>query len=184
MKMFVGLGNPGERYDLTRHNLGFWVTQLLDTENELSLSKNSFNSIITEIDINGKKAKLVQPQTYMNNSGEAVVKIKNFYKIDNQDICVIHDDVDLPMGNVKISLGGSSAGHKGVQSIIDQLGTDQFWRVRIGVGRSDKIPTEDWVLMKYTDIEHSNFLKVVSGTAEYLNTNDLAQTTLSIDINS
>jgi PTH1 family peptidyl-tRNA hydrolase len=181
MKLIVGLGNPEEKYDFTRHNLGFWVINLLGDELKFKSDHNFKAEIVTK-SIRNEDAILVKPQTYMNNSGEAVSKLKNYRKIDDADICVIHDDVDLAIGTVKISFGGSSAGHKGVQSIMNQLGTDQFWRVRIGAGRSDKIPTEDWVLMKYTDNERTQFLNIVKEVVDYLRTKDLTQTTFSIDI--
>ena len=154
MRLIVGLGNPGEKYINTRHNLGFLVIdKIAEKENIILRLENEFKSENGDFGSLEDRVKLVKPQTFMNNSGEAVSKLKNYYKIDSEDIWVIHDDIDLESGKVKIVLGGGSAGHKGVQSIIDQLGTDQFWRIRVGVGKSDIIPVEEWVLMNFEDKE-------------------------------
>lgn len=163
MKLIVGLGNPGEKYTKTRHNIGFCVIDNMAQKEGIGFDfDQKSESEVGEI----AEAKLAKPQTFMNNSGEAVSKIKNFYKIDDDDIIIIHDDVDLEIGKIRISLGGSSAGHKGVQSIIDHLGTDNFWRVRVGVGRDEKIPTEDWVLMNFED--NDKISKIIDETANYV----------------
>lgn len=150
MKLVVGLGNPGEKYSKNRHNAGFIIVDELASKNSL-LWENStkFNAEICV----SKDFILVKPQTFMNKSGEAVSKILSFYKIDNKDLLVIHDDVDLQFGEIKKQFGASSAGHKGVESIIDHIGSQNFWRVRAGIGRSEdkNIPTEDWVLQNFTD---------------------------------
>ena len=157
MKLIVGLGNPGEKYRLNHHNTGFLIIDeiakkqnvVMRLENEFKVEKGDFNA-------ENDRVMLVKLQTFMNNSGEAVSKLRSYYKLDTEDILVISDDIDLDFGKIRVALGGSSAGHKGVQSIIDQLGTDQFWRVRVGVGRNEQIPTEDWVLMNFSkqdDIE-------------------------------
>jgi PTH1 family peptidyl-tRNA hydrolase len=145
MKLIVGLGNPGLKYERTRHNLGFVVVDhfLKDLEqvNKSSWKDSSkFKSEIAEISWQPKagdmqKIILVKPKTYMNNSGMAVKALKDYYKIDGSDIWIINDDIDLPLGSLKIRLGGASAGHRGVESIIDALGTDKFWRFRLGIGK-------------------------------------------------
>lgn len=153
MRLVVGLGNPGDKYENTRHNVGFLVLDKIAQKKGITFRlENMYDSRYAEIGTLDDRTKLVQPQTFMNNSGQAVSKTKNFYKIDSEDTWVIHDDVDLEVGKVRVSLGGSSAGHKGVQSIIDNIG-DQFWRIRVGVGRDEKIPTESWVLMNFDDEE-------------------------------
>lgn len=147
MKLIVGLGNPGEKYEKTRHNLGFMVLDhfLRDAEtvkNTVWQNKDKFKSEIAEISWNSRKEKtlekviLAKPQTHMNNSGMAVSLLKNFYKISPSDIWVIHDELDLPLGTMKIRFGGASAGHHGVTSIMEKLGTDKFWRFRLGIGQS------------------------------------------------
>ena len=145
MKLIVGLGNPGLKYERTRHNLGFVVVDhfLKDLEQVNKSSwKDSpkFKSEIAEVSWQPKagvtqKIILVKPKTYMNNSGMAVKAIKNYYKINESDVWIINDDIDLPLGSLKIRLGGASAGHRGVESIIDSLGTDKFWRFRLGIGK-------------------------------------------------
>ncbi len=136
MKLIIGLGNPGEKYQNTRHNLGFMVLDEL-AEKMLSLAKTKwqenkkFNSQFIRID---PQAILVKPQTMMNASGFAVAKLAAFYKVEPENIWIIHDDADLPLGRIKIRLGGGSAGHRGIDSIIEQLGTDKFVRFRFGIG--------------------------------------------------
>lgn len=144
MKLIVGLGNPGPKYETTRHNVGFQVLDhlLKDLEPvEKSNWENSdkFKSEIYILEYKPKvgrleKVVLAKPLTYMNRSGEAVSKIANFYKIKPKDVWVIHDELDLPLETMKIRLGGSGAGHHGVESVIISLKTDKFWRFRMGIG--------------------------------------------------
>jgi len=144
MKLIVGLGNPGEEYDMTRHNLGFLVmdrflkdiTSVKDSKwSESSKLKSQF--FITEWQpklSESEKIIIAKPETYMNNSGMAVKLLLDFYKLDTNDLWVVHDDLDLPLGKLKIRFGGAGAGHHGVEHIIDTLGTDKFWRFRLGIG--------------------------------------------------
>lgn len=151
MKLIVGLGNPGGKYEGTRHNLGFMVVDHFLKDFEPVNKQNWEHSDKLKSDIvvfdwqrrqassgqaNMEKVVLAKPQTYMNNSGMAVSLLANFYKIASEDIWVIHDDFDLPLGSMKIRLGGASAGHHGVESIIGVLKTDRFWRFRMGTGES------------------------------------------------
>jgi PTH1 family peptidyl-tRNA hydrolase len=152
MKLIVGLGNPGKKYEKTWHNLGFLVIdQIRQTSNrnfsEFKESKK-FKAITAEANQIDEKINLVKPQTFMNNSGQAVEALTKFYKILPQDVWLIHDDIDLPVGRVRISQNASAGGHKGVQSVIDLLGTQQFVRFRLGIDSDKKgqIPTEDYVL--------------------------------------
>jgi len=154
MKLLVGLGNPGKKYQATWHNVGFMVVDLLkDKEfDQSSKFKNStkFKAEICEGEILGEKIILTKPKTFMNNSGQAVSALVNFYKIKPEDLWLIHDDIDLPLAKIRISQNSSAAGHKGVQSVIDNLGLQNFVRFRIGI-RSEKplkIPTEKYVLQK------------------------------------
>ena len=144
MKLIVGLGNPGEKYEKTRHNLGFMVVEnfLKDFETVKNTSwenSSKFKSDIAQIEWQPKhgsleKVILVKPKTYMNNSGMAVRLISDFYKLSPSDIWIIHDDIDLPLGTMKIRFGGATAGHHGVESVMRDLNTDKFWRFRMGVG--------------------------------------------------
>jgi len=167
MKLIVGLGNPGEKYTKTRHNTGFLIVdKIAEIKSAVFRLENEFKSENADFGDMENRVKLVKPQTFMNNSGEAVEKLRNYYKLDSEDIWVVHDDVDLELGKIKIVLGGSSAGHKGVQSIIDTIGTDQFWRIRVGVGRSDKISTDEWVLKNFEDKE--KLAKIIDETANFV----------------
>ena len=140
MKLIVGLGNPGLKYEKTRHNLGFIVLssflRKMEPVKETKWNDNEkFKAETAEVEYKEEKIILVSPKTFMNNSGMAVKAISQYYKIPPEDIWVIHDDVDISIGNMKIRFGGASAGHRGVDSIINTLGTDKFWRFRMGIGR-------------------------------------------------
>lgn len=152
MKLIVGLGNPGNKYVTNRHNVGFLILDsYANTVKATWEDDKKYDSCVSRVgDIY-----LLKPLTYMNNSGEAVSKFVNFFKIDPSEILVIHDDVDLEFGRTKKALGSSSAGHHGVESVIEKLGTKEFWRLRFGVGKPlDKIiKVEDWVLMDMTESE-------------------------------
>lgn len=143
MKLIVGLGNPGIKHERSRHNLGFKIIDGFFKDNspvkDTFKEEKKFQSEIAEIIWQPKKGKsekviLVKPLTYMNNSGLSVKNISVFFKIQSSDIWIIHDEIDLPLGAMKIRLGGSSAGHKGVESIIEHLKSEKFWRFRMGIG--------------------------------------------------
>ena len=132
MKLIVGLGNPGKKYEHTRHNVGFIVVEeLARRANGKWQMADKFSAEICKF---SPEILLIKPQTFMNGSGEAVAKIAQFYKVKPLDIWVIHDDVDIILGKLKIRIGGSGAGHHGVESIIESLGTDKFLRFRLGIG--------------------------------------------------
>lgn len=171
MIIIIGLGNPGKKYIKARHNLGFRVIDKFAREKRFPQFKVSkkFNSLISEGRLNKKKIILAKPQTFMNQSGKAVRSLINFYKITRSGLVVVHDDADLPLGKIKISEGRGAAGHKGVQSIIDELGTKNFVRFRIGIrpATSDKrqvTRVEDFVLEKFTKKEEE-ILKEVAKKA-------------------
>jgi len=138
MKLVVGLGNPGEKYKNTRHNLGFVVVDKLGKkvkgQGESWKFEKKFKAELLDFTLFASPLTLVKPQTYMNNSGLAVKMLTAYYNIHTTDLIIIHDDLDLPLGKIKVRLGGSGAGHHGVESIINTLGTDQFIRVRLGIG--------------------------------------------------
>lgn len=150
MKIAVGLGNPGEKYAGSRHNIGFAVIdEILNDYVAGPRFNKKFDSITYSLD---KNRLLLKPQAFMNLSGKAVNRVVNFYKVKAEDLMVIHDDVDLDFGEIKHQFGRGAAGHKGVQSIIDSLGSDQFNRVRIGVGRSETgMDVDKWVLQKFSE---------------------------------
>ena len=133
MFLIVGLGNPGAEYDKTRHNVGFMAADVIAAKYGFGTARAKFDGLISEGGIAGEKVYLLKPQTYMNLSGNAVVKAANFYKILPQNIIVIHDDMDLPVGKVKAKTGGGAGGHNGLKS-IDAAVTPNYHRIRIGVG--------------------------------------------------
>lgn len=143
MHLIVGLGNPGEEYRNSRHNLGFRVVDELASRLGVRHFKSKFRSLIAEANLNGQKIILSQPQTFMNLSGESVRDIFDFYKIPKNHMIVIYDDLDLDVGKLRIREKGASGGHKGVDSVINCLKTGDFARVRIGIGRPTNDLTED-----------------------------------------
>jgi PTH1 family peptidyl-tRNA hydrolase len=155
MKLIVGLGNPGKKYENTRHNLGFKVLAAFGPYRH---DKNS-NALISKIG----ESIFILPQTFMNESGRAVQAVANFYKIDRNEIWVFHDEIDLPLGTIRISFGSSSAGHKGVESIINSINAKDFYRIRMGIMSESKgmIPTEDFVLQNFLPDENTIVEKMI-----------------------
>lgn len=148
--LIIGLGNPGREYAETRHNVGFMVIDRLCVRLNARLTRYQFKSLIGETEYEGKRLLLVKPQTYMNLSGQAVASLVRFYKLPLEQLLVIHDDLDLPPGALRLRPAGGSAGQKGVQSIIDQLGTQKFPRLRIGIGRPPgHMDAADYVLQPF-----------------------------------
>ncbi len=180
MKLIFGLGNPGINYTNTRHNAGFIVLDYLkDYYSFGDYKRNSrFIAEISEGFIENVKVLLVKPLTYMNLSGDSVTKIINYYKVKTEDICVIHDDIDLPLGKIRFKDDSSSGGHNGIKSIINKLGTKKFKRIKIGVdNRSNtKIGTKDYVLSNFSedeldilkDILETERLKIISKSLDKL----------------
>lgn len=157
MKIIFGLGNPGSKYEQTRHNVGFLAIDYFLTDKQTITCRSKFKAHICEYHQAGQKILFVKPETFMNLSGQAVSQLVQFYNIDYQaDILVIHDEIDLPLGMIRSAFNSSAAGHNGVQNIIDELGSNQFHRIRIGVeSRENKSipPTESFVLQKFSDEE-------------------------------
>lgn len=149
--LVVGLGNPGLQYENTRHNAGFIAVDKLAEESGFGISKNKFNALSGEFKINDKRILVIKPQTFMNNSGQAVQKTANFYKIPAERIIVLQDDISLDIGKIRIRRKGSDGGQKGMRDIIELLGTDNIMRIKIGVGAKPH-PNYDlaaWVLSKF-----------------------------------
>ena len=132
IRLIVGLGNPGPEYEQTRHNAGFWLVDNL-AGNAL-VRETRFNALAGRITIEGQQVWLLEPQTFMNRSGQSVRALASFYKIAPEEILVVHDELDLPPGAAKIKKGGSSGGHNGLKDITSALGTQDYWRLRIGIG--------------------------------------------------
>ncbi len=156
MKLIVGLGNPGKEYKDTRHNTGFIFLDRIAYEHKVKFKLDvKLKCEICDIVINDEKVFLIKPQTYMNLSGTSVKLVCNYYGIDINDLLIIHDDLDLEVGKIRLRAHGSSGGHKGIQNIIDNLGTDQFKRLKIGIDKVESKYTIDYVLSKFSKEELS-----------------------------
>lgn len=154
MKLIVGLGNPGRKYKKTRHNIGFMVVDELLARHHLKLDKTKFNGDFAMEMIAGEKVILLQPQTYMNLSGNAVRPLMDYYGIEIEDVLVVYDDLDLPTGKIRLRAKGGHGGHNGMRSLIEHFGTKEFNRIRFGVGRPNSaIPIVDYVLNDFAKAE-------------------------------
>lgn len=157
MKLIVGLGNPGSKYEKTRHNIGFDVVDLLAKEFKAPAFRDKFQGLLTEVTFQGEKVLFLKPQTYMNLSGDSVNAVAKFYKISNDDILIIYDDMDTPLGKIRFRPKGSSGGHNGIKSIIAHMG-EVFPRIRFGIGKPT-LPSQiggdiiDFVLSRFTKEE-------------------------------
>jgi PTH1 family peptidyl-tRNA hydrolase len=151
MKIIAGLGNPGQKYDKTKHNTGFMTMDHYLDEKDLSLDKDKFEGHWTKQKINGEDVILLEPQTYMNESGRSVSQVANFFKVDTEDILIIQDDMDMPIGKIRIRANGKSGGHNGIKSIIRDLGTEKFNRLKIGIRHPKNATVVSWVLTPFND---------------------------------
>lgn len=145
------LGNPGIKYNGTRHNAGFMAADAMEKKLGVSINKMRFKALTQTVDISGKKVLLMKPQTFMNLSGDAIVQAANFYKVPPERVIVVSDETALPIGKLRIRRGGSAGGHNGLKSVIARLGTDQFPRIRLGVGDKPHPDYDmaDWVLSAF-----------------------------------
>lgn len=150
IQLIAGLGNPGAEYADTRHNAGFWLLNAIAQELGMRLQpEKNYRGLMARTIYQGRNLWLLEPQTFMNASGQSVAALARFFKIPPQDILVAHDELDLPPGGAKLKLGGSHAGHNGLRDIHAQLGSDQYWRLRLGVGHpGHKSQVVGWVLQK------------------------------------
>ncbi len=165
MKVIVGLGNPGPQYAETRHNIGFLLVDLLAEVYELQF-RAKFQGLWTEGNVEGERILLLKPQTFMNLSGRSVRELTNFYKILGSDLLIVHDDMDLSLGKIRLRDQGSAGGHNGIKSILAELGTERFWRLKLGVGRPPKeYDPAHYVLSPFADDETTQ-LDEVLGRAE------------------
>ncbi len=151
-RLIVALGNPGVKYQLTRHNIGWLVMDYFERQFSLSWKKK-FDGEYCEINDDGEKIYFLKPMTFMNLSGESVQKLSTFYKVARADILVIHDDIELPFGTVAFKKGGGLAGHNGLRSMSSRLGGQDFLRFRLGVGRPEQMSVSSWVLSNFHESE-------------------------------
>lgn len=167
MKVIAGLGNPGKKYQQTRHNVGFMVVDRLAAKHRIRIGKRQYHSLVSDWLTNGEKALLVKPQTYMNHSGDAVRSLRRDLGAEPKDFIVVHDDLDLPLGRIRIRHKGGAGGHRGVTSILEALGDQNFLRVRVGIGRPPQgVDPTDYVLESFLPEETDLLGEVVSKAAE------------------
>ena len=163
MYLIVGLGNPGRRYSNTRHNIGFMVVNSLSREMGVKLTSRRFHSRNTLVERDGRELILLRPTTYMNLSGKSVKECADFHGIDNDHILIIHDDLDLPLGKIKLVRKGGAAGHRGIQSIFDYFGQTVFSRIKIGIGRPEYgEEIEDFVLSPFYENQKETLKDVLN----------------------
>lgn len=169
MKLIVGLGNPGKQYERTRHNVGFVVVDTLATDYGLrTTADRKHQAEVVKGAIEGKRAILAKPQTYMNNSGRSVKALLAYHKLTPADLVVVHDDKDIPLGEIRVQKNRGAAGHNGMLSIIEHLGTKDFARIRVGVAPTEKkiADTANFVLGKFTREEQKILKEIIKNTIE------------------
>lgn len=164
--LVVGLGNPGLQYENTRHNAGFIVADKLKDDSNFEFNKNKFEAVCGEFKLKDNRILVIKPQTYMNNSGRAVQKISSYYKIPVDRIIVMHDDISLDVGKIRMRRKGSDGGQKGMRDIIELLGTDDIMRIKIGVGKKPhpEYDLVNWVLGKFPNEQADDLNKAVSNS--------------------
>ena len=180
MKLLIGLGNIGDKYCFTRHNVGFMVVDKIALENNLPFKEDKkLKSFITKFRYNNEDVILAKPTTFMNLSGDAAIAIMNYYKIDIKDVLIIYDDLSLELGRLRFRANGSDGGHNGIKSIIKHVGTPNFDRLKVGIGPQPPIPSESFVLQNFSK-DQSETLKEVLKRAisaiEYYLDNDIQKT--------
>lgn len=165
--LIVGLGNPGEEYKYTRHNSGYRVVDLLAKKLNIDINKEKFKGMFGEGSYNGKKVMVLKPTTYMNLSGESVVEAVNFYKLPLEDVIVVYDDIDIEIGKIRIRPEGSSGTHNGMRNISDLLGSHDFPRIRVGIGKAPQgMDLANFVLSKFSIEEQSDIEKAIDMASE------------------
>ncbi|KRL01860.1 aminoacyl-tRNA hydrolase [Liquorilactobacillus capillatus] len=180
MKLIVGLGNIGKKYEGTKHNVGFMTIDEFAKQNNVAFTKTKCEAAIAELFLNGEKILLAKPSTYMNESGRSVGPLLDYFGIDVADFIVIHDDMDLPVGQLRLRQRGSAGGHNGIKSIIAHLGTEKFKRIRIGIDHPQKQSVVDWVLTRFAAQQEEQLEDgIIHATAaldNWLAENDFAKT--------
>ena len=165
MYIIAGLGNPGKEYTRSRHNSGYMAVEYLAEKLDIKLNKLKFNSVYGDTSINGEKVMLVKPVTYMNRSGIAIMEIVKFYKIPTENLIVIYDDIDIPLGTLRIRPCGSAGTHNGMKSIVEGIGSE-FPRIRIGIGKNEEMDLADYVLQKFSLSEKDIVAPIIEKAAE------------------
>lgn len=168
MKLIVGLGNPDSCYDNTRHNIGFMLIDYLFSKDNFLFNKK-MNTMEYITNINGEKVVIIKPLTYMNLSGDAVSKYVNFYKLNISDVFVIQDDLDMPLGKIKLISNHGDGGHNGIKDIMLKLSSKEFLRLKIGIGKSDSMETKDYVLGKFSSSDKNTITKIFCDLRDIVN---------------
>lgn len=169
VKVIIGLGNPGEKFAKTRHNIGYRAIKVLSKHYEFSKPVHKFNSLIAKGRIAGEKVLLGQPCSFMNKSGQVVYRIANYYNVNKENLIIIYDDLDLPVGKLRIKKSGSSGGHNGLKSIIYYLESSKFPRIRIGIGRPPgQIAVSEYVLSYFSEQEEKEIEKTLKKIPEII----------------
>lgn len=166
--LIVGLGNPGAKYEMTRHNAGFLAVDLFAIKENFNVKKLKFHALVGDVKIGGKKCLVMKPQTFMNNSGESVGEAAKFYKIPPENIVVISDDISLDVGNIRIKRKGSAGGHNGLKSIIANLDSENFIRIKVGVGKKPFADYDlaDWVLGRFPKDKESDLKQALENAVD------------------
>ena len=168
MKMIVGLGNPGKNFEKTRHNIGFEIIRNFVKKFNLNICENEKKELVFIGKYLERDIVLIEPKKFMNNSGESVSYFSKYFKISPEKIIVIHDDINLPLGKIRFKNKGSSGGHNGIKSVISHLNSEDFKRLKIGIGYNKKFRLEDWVIGKFSQEELSILNKINENILEIL----------------
>ena len=167
-KLIVGLGNPGPQYSWTRHNAGFMVLDRLSRLSGIPVTRKAFSAFAGDGNWGGERLYLLKPQTFMNLSGRSVAEALRFYKLSLADLIVIHDDLDIPFGSVKLKEGGGHGGHNGLRSLAQELGSSEYARIRVGIGRPPHGDVVNYVLANFAKGEMDALLEVLDGALDAL----------------
>lgn len=167
MKLITGLGNIGDKYLFTRHNVGFMVVDKLAINNNLAFKEDKkLKCLMSKYKVNGEDILLIKPTTFMNLSGEGLIAVMNYYKIDVKDVLIIYDDISLELGRMRFRKNGSDGGHNGIKSVIKHLGTKDFDRLKIGIGPQPPIPSEAFVLQNFSKNQLNELKSVLNKAVE------------------
>lgn len=169
MKLIVGLGNPGSEYDNTRHNIGFMCIDYYAKKNNYKINKSKFNGKYAKIKISGEDVILLKPQSYINLSGDVIKKYLDYFKISQNDLLIINDDLDLEVGRIKLKSSGGSGGHNGLKNIETNLKSQDYKRLKIGISNDKKVDTKDYVLGKIDSSNKTIYDDVFSVASDILN---------------
>lgn len=168
MKLIVGLGNPGKEYENTRHNVGFMIVDSYAKKYNINTFKTKFNGLFAKVYRNGEYFILLKPLSYMNLSGTVIKRFMSFYKINLKDIMVIHDDLDLAVGKIKIKAKGSSGGHNGIKNIIENLKSEEFAHFKIGIGKDDNVLFKDYVIGRFSEHDLDKLNKIFDFSSDII----------------